>query len=94
MTSADRTGKPVRGVAPLVEITEFTDPFCSWAWGTEPKLRRLKLALGGQARWRKVIGILYDGPQGGDSDPASIVAQYERWGEVMAHTGAPTPARL
>ena len=27
---------------PLVEVIEYTDPVCSWAWGSEPKLRLLR----------------------------------------------------
>src|SRR5436189_10931 len=30
----------------IVEVVEFTDPRCSWAWGTEPKHRRLRWRYG------------------------------------------------
>jgi len=33
-------------VAPTLEVVEYTDPWCSWAWGTEPKLRRLRWRWG------------------------------------------------
>ena len=25
-----------------IDVVEYTDPSCSWAWGTEPKFRRLQ----------------------------------------------------
>ncbi|MFB9895546.1 DsbA family protein [Planobispora takensis] len=31
--------------AAVIEVVEYTDPGCVWAWGSEPKLRRLRLAL-------------------------------------------------
>jgi predicted DsbA family dithiol-disulfide isomerase len=81
--------------AQRLEIIEYTDPFCSWAWGTEPKLRRLRLALGADVSWRQVIGILYDGSAGASEDRAAeIEAQYERWADVIPHTGAPIPTAL
>ena len=31
------------GQAERVEVVECTDVMCSWAWGSEPKLRLLRL---------------------------------------------------
>jgi predicted DsbA family dithiol-disulfide isomerase len=78
-----------------LEIIEYTDPFCSWAWSSEPTFRRLRRALGGQGSWRTVLGVLID-----DRDEASggrdeeIALYYERWNRVVGHTGAPTPLSL
>lgn len=44
----------------MLTITEITDPFCSLAWGSEPKRRRLQWLLGEQVRWRRVLGDLID----------------------------------
>lgn len=41
-----------------IEVTEFTDPGCSWAWGTEPKLRLLRWRFDDRLRWRRVMGGL------------------------------------
>ena len=62
MIAAWRRGRirPARD-GEAVEIVEFTDPFCSWAWSTEPKLRLLRAALGHGVRWRQVVGVLVDG---------------------------------
>jgi len=41
-----------------IEVVEYTDPWCSWAWGTEPKLRRLRWRYGDRLDWRTVVGDL------------------------------------
>ena len=43
----------------LVEAVEYTDPFCSWAWGTEPKYRRLQWQFGERLRWRRVVCAIW-----------------------------------
>lgn len=42
----------------VIEVREFTDPACSWAWGTEPKLRRLQWRYGDRLAWRRILGGL------------------------------------
>jgi predicted DsbA family dithiol-disulfide isomerase len=32
----------------MIEITEFTDPVCTWCWGSEPALRKLATRFGEQ----------------------------------------------
>ena len=57
-------------VSKAVEVVEYTDPFCSWAWSTEPKLRLLRAALGPGVGWRQVVGVLLDGePERGTGRP-------------------------
>lgn len=41
-----------------VTITQFTDPMCTWCWGSEPILRHLRVAYGNQIRIRYVMGGL------------------------------------
>jgi len=85
---------PAGANSEAVEVVEFTDPFCSWAWSTEPKLRLLRTALGHDVRWRQVVGVLVDGePEQGDLD-TRVADQIERWEAVVAHTHAPLPVRL
>lgn len=43
---------------PSAEVVEYTDPICSWAWGTEPKLRLLQWRFASRMRWRVVLGGL------------------------------------
>lgn len=41
-----------------VEITYFTDPYCSWCWATEPMLYRIRETFRDQVRIRYVMGGL------------------------------------
>jgi predicted DsbA family dithiol-disulfide isomerase len=81
----------------IVEVVEFTDPWCSWAWGTEPKLRRLRWRYGDRFQWRTVVGDLVadrriDRP---DFDPERAAPkQALYWEKVYAHTGQPWPVHL
>lgn len=42
----------------MLDVIEFTDPICSWAWGSEPKLRLLRWRYEQQVNWRRVMGGL------------------------------------
>ncbi|MEU6387832.1 DsbA family protein [Streptomyces sp. NPDC046939] len=76
-----------------LEVVEYTDPFCPWAWGSEPTFRRLRAALDGRARWRRVYGILFDEGDDEPPDPAAEAAWFTRYVEqVSGHTKAPRPA--
>ncbi|MFF4343331.1 DsbA family protein [Kitasatospora sp. NPDC001540] len=87
------TGRP--GPVPPLEVVEFTDPFCPWAWGSEPVLRALRRSLGGSAAHRRVFGILFDEDEEPAPDPAAEAAWYGEFvARVSGHTGAPRPARL
>jgi protein-disulfide isomerase-like protein with CxxC motif len=78
-----------------LEIVEYTDPLCPWAWGSEPTFRRLRQVLGPEVRWRRVFGVLFD-----DCDePAPDLDAETRWyqrhlAEIAGHTGAPYPEAL
>ncbi|MCL7378460.1 DsbA family protein [Streptomyces sp. 35G-GA-8] len=80
---------------PPISVTEFTDPACPWAWGSEPVFRLLRLTLGSRAHWRPVFGILFDEDDDPAPDPAAEARWYERFiREVTAHTDAPRAPRL
>ena len=80
-----------------IDVVEFTDPGCSWAWGTEPKLRLLRWRFGDRLRWRRVLGGLI-----GDMnnyiesfDPVRAAKRYiPYWKEVYDHTHMSYPTRL
>ncbi|MEV0848590.1 DsbA family protein [Streptomyces sp. NPDC049954] len=76
-------------------VTEFTDPACPWAWGTEPSCRLLRQTLGARCHWRQVFGILFDEDEDPAPDPDAEARWYEGFiREVTAHTDAPRPHRL
>jgi predicted DsbA family dithiol-disulfide isomerase len=43
---------------PIIEIIEFTDPYCTWCWGSEPILRKLKWVYRDQIRISYKMGGL------------------------------------
>lgn len=63
---------------PALTLTEYTEPFSPWAWGSEGKLRRLRWCFGEHLRWRRVFI--------GTSD--DVLPQ-----SVVRHTGMPTGPR-
>jgi predicted DsbA family dithiol-disulfide isomerase len=90
------------GVVNEIEVVEFTDPGCSWAWGTEPKLRLLRWRYGDKLRWRRVLGGLVGDlrtqvakDHGQQFDPVRLAKRYgPYWAEVYKHTGMTWPTKL
>ena len=81
----------------MVDVVEYTDPVCSWAWGSEPKLRLLRWRHGHRMTWRTVMGgLLGDAAAGRDVwDPikaGQATARY--WSKVTPFTGAPWPMHM
>jgi len=85
------------GISATVELIEYTDPGCSWAWGTEPKLRLLRRRYGDRLRWRRVMGGLVEDMakrvDGWDAERAAP-RTIGYWADVTGYTGMPYPARL
>lgn len=79
-----------------VEVVEYTDPMCPWAWGSEPVFRRLRTALAGRVHWRRAYAVLFDDEVDEPApDPVAETAWYARHVEdISSHTGAPHAARL
>jgi predicted DsbA family dithiol-disulfide isomerase len=83
--------------ATAVEVVEYTDPGCSWAWGSEPTLRRLRWRHGDRLRWRRVMGGLVGDMRNyiDGFDPVAAAPGFSRyWANVAATTGMPYPVRL
>jgi protein-disulfide isomerase-like protein with CxxC motif len=80
-----------------IEVVEYTDPGCSWAWGTEPKRRLLQWRYGDRLRVRRVMGGLV-------GDMTHYLPDFDReqaapgfvryWQRVGSTTGMPHPAGL
>lgn len=43
---------------PVIELTQYTDPYCTWCWGAEPMLRKIEEVYGDQIRFKYVMGGL------------------------------------
>lgn len=79
-----------------IVAVEYTDPSCSYAWGTEPKYRRLRWQYGDRLRWRRVmVGIVerdWQVGRGIDLDTDQMRTRLSGyWAEVSALTGMPFP---
>ncbi len=80
-----------------IEIIEFTDPVCTWCWGSEPVLRKLEIRYGVQVQISYIMGGLvkditsfYDSYNdiGGDPDQSNRnIARH--WAEASARHGMP-----
>jgi predicted DsbA family dithiol-disulfide isomerase len=82
----------------LAEVIEFTDPGCSWAWGTEPKLRLLHWRYDDRVSWRRVLGGLVGDIRkqiDGEIDQARLVKRYiPYWEKVYRVTSMSYPVHL
>ncbi|MER6146446.1 DsbA family protein [Streptomyces sparsogenes] len=78
-----------------IEVVEYTDPLCPWAWGSEPVFRRLRATLEGRVRWRRVYCVLFGHDDDPPADPVAETAWYSRYVEgIGRHTHAPRAFRL
>jgi predicted DsbA family dithiol-disulfide isomerase len=79
-----------------VDVIEYTDAMCSWAWGTEPKLRLLRWRFDDQIdSWRRVMGHLVEDDFMPDRDRVADAPKLEEyWRVVCDQTGMPRPAPL
>jgi putative protein-disulfide isomerase len=69
-----------------VEVRHYSDPACSWSWGSEPQLRKLMWEFGGSLRFRWVMGGLarHYGAAYRDEE-AGITGQRDCFDGLMAH---------
>jgi uncharacterized protein (TIGR03086 family) len=83
-----------RGTDDVVEVVEYTDPICSWAWGSEPKLRLLQWQYGHRMRWRTVMGgLVHDASAGQHNWDGAVAAEpmSKYWRRSSAYTNQPYP---
>lgn len=79
-----------------LNVIEYTDAMCSWAWGTEPKLRLLRWRFEDQIdSWRLVMGHLVEDEHMPERDPVAQAPKLqEYWKVVCDQTGMPRPDPL
>lgn len=81
----------------IIEIIEFTDPVCTWCWGSEPILRKLETHFDGDISIKYVMGGLvkdirdfYDSYNGIGKDPElSNFNIAKHWLEASNRHGMP-----
>ncbi len=68
----------------ILELTEFTDPYCTWCWGSEPILKKIEEAYGGQVKiGYKMGGLVADIKD--FHDPANQIGGPKWREQVAAH---------
>ena len=79
-----------------LEVVEYTDVMCSWAWGSEPKLRLLRWRYEDRCDWRLVMGgLVGDLTKKPNWDPVGRAPRLsEYWSVVAGRTGSPYPVSL
>lgn len=70
-----------------ITLTQFTDPFCTWCWGAEPIIRRIKEVYGDQVAIEFVVGGLDDNLKGGTGKKPPEIAPH--WEEASQKHGMP-----
>lgn len=89
----DRTGGGL--VDHKIEVVEYTDPYCTWCWGSEPVLRHLQEAFGDQLSVRFVMGGLvedsatFSDPMNGIGGPNWLQPIADHWLEASQKHGMP-----
>lgn len=84
-------------MAPTVEVTYFTDPYCSWCWATEPVLYRIRETYRDQVRIRYVMGgLVRDMAEFYDSlnNIRTTAEVAPHWRMVSERSGQPIDERL
>jgi len=52
--------KAVTMSPPVLQLVEYTDPYCTWCWGSEPILRKIREVYGDQVRIAFKMGGLVE----------------------------------
>ncbi len=68
----------------VVEIVSFTDPYCTWCWGSEPILRKIQEVYGTQVSISFVMGGLVEDIRN-FSDPGAGIGGEQWYRQVAEH---------
>jgi putative protein-disulfide isomerase len=84
-----------------VQVRYYTDPGCSWSWGTEPQLRRLAWEFEGELNERFVLGGLarrygkeYSDVEAGVAGETCFQDLVSHWLDVSMETRMPVDPRI
>lgn len=78
-----------------IEVVQYTDPYCTWCWGSEPMLRHLEEAYGHRLSVRFVMGGLvedsttFSDPMNGIGGPDWLRPIADHWMEASQRHGMP-----
>lgn len=76
----------------LIEIIYYTDPYCTWCWGSEPVLRHLVETFGAQIKFTYIMGGLVE-DIADFHDPTNDISTFDQvaphWLEASSRHGMP-----
>ncbi|MHB8968455.1 MAG: DsbA family protein [Thermoleophilia bacterium] len=68
----------------LLELIQYTDPYCTWCWGSEPVMRRIEEIYGSQVHIRYIMGGLVEDTEK-FYDPLNRIGGAEMYKQVAVH---------
>lgn len=68
----------------VIEIVSFTDPYCTWCWGSEPILRKIQEVYGEQVSISFVMGGLVEDMRN-FRDPGAGIGGDQWYKQVAGH---------
>ena len=84
----------------VLEIVEYTDPYCTWCWGSEPILCKIQEVYGSQVRISfkagglvKDVGEFYD-PANNIGGPGMMEQVATHWDEASRRHGMPVDTQV
>lgn len=80
-----------------VTVTQFTDPMCTWCWGSEPIIRHLRVAYGNQIQFTYMMGGLiedFDDFYDARNDISEPVEVAPHWLEASESHGMPVDTAI
>ncbi len=91
---------PNKGDNWLIEITQYTDPYCTWCWGSEPIMRKIEAIYGDQIKISFVMGGLVENfdtffdSQNNIGGPEKFQQVAAHWAEASKRHGQPVENQL
>ena len=83
---------------PMIDIIQYTDPYCTWCWGSEPVMRHIEEAYQDQVRFSFVMGGLvedaaaFQDPLNNIGGPQMAEQVAKHWEEASQRHGMPVDA--
>jgi len=85
---------------PILDVIQYTDPYCTWCWGSEPVMRHIEEAYGNQVRIGFVMGGLvkdvtqFHDPLNRIGGPGMAEQVAEHWEEASRRHGMPVDEQV
>lgn len=85
---------------PVLEVIQYTDPYCTWCWGAEPVMRHIEAVYDKQVRISFIMGGLvkdvtqFHDPLNRIGGPGMAAQVAEHWEEASRRHGMPVDAQV